>query len=187
MQFPAAEDIRDAASHAVFGKRLIQNNFRAVVAETIVDFALKPTWRHCSENWGGWDFQHTTGMRLEVKQSALRQSWKQAGSQGEPRFDIAARSGYWHEGINWIPKVARHADIYIFALHSVTDDNADHRDASQWRFYVVEASKLPPSSKTIGISRLRTLASAVEWQGLFEAIEGIRMGLVPLSMQSACL
>ncbi len=179
MEFPAVEEVRDYASHIVFGDRLIQNNFRAVVAEAIVDFALRPTWLHCSENWGSWDFQHTTGVRLEVKQSSIRQSWKQAAALirgAKPQFDIAARTGYWHQGTTWIEQKGRHAHIYVFALHSITDDTADHRDALQWKFYIVAAPSLPPT-KTISLSTLKGLSQEVGWHHLFEEVEAARIGL----------
>jgi hypothetical protein len=78
MRMPTIEDVSHAAADLVFGKSLIQNNFRAVIAETIVGFALGADWSHCSDNWNSWDFEHKTGARLEVKQSARKQTWSKS-------------------------------------------------------------------------------------------------------------
>lgn len=75
MKPPVRETIRARASEVAFGSTIIQNNLRALVVEAIVDYALKPSWRWCSQDWSGWDFEHESGVRLEVKQSAARQTW----------------------------------------------------------------------------------------------------------------
>jgi hypothetical protein len=182
MPFPTAKEIRDAASSLAFGEPIIQNHLRALVVEAIIDFALKPTWRHCSGNWNGWDFEHQSGARLEVKQSALRQSWTQPATPGEMRFDIAPRTGYF-EGATWVPNDGRNAHIYVFATHKITDETADQRDPSQWRFYIVETTKLP-SSKTVGIPALRALSSEVVWGDLFNGVERLRARLGPVGEKS---
>ena len=178
MESPTVQEVRDAASHIAFGRPKIQNNLRAIVVEVIVDFALRPDWKHCSEDWNSWDFEHTSGARLEVKQTAFRQSWKSPPSPKERRFDIAPRTGYWHEGTTWTDKIGRHAHIYVFAVHPIEDDTVDHRDPSQWRFYVLETSKLPPlPQKSIGLATVKAKGKEVDWQGLLHAVEEIRKRL----------
>ena len=171
-RLPTIHEVRDAVSQSAFGAPLIQNNLRALVVETIVEFALAPNWKRCGADWSGWDFQHLDGMRLEVKQSARRQTWASPKFPAPPRFDIAERTGYY-EGPTWIAKPGRPAQIYIFALHEVIDETADHRDALQWSFYVVPAGKLP-ATKSLSASAVEALSTAVRFSGLSAAVEAQR-------------
>ncbi|MCB9997888.1 MAG: hypothetical protein H6871_02835 [Methylobacteriaceae bacterium] len=166
-------EVFDRVAKFAFGKPLIDNNFRGVVAEAIVGMTLPSGWRWCSESWGGWDFEHSDGTRLEVKQSAARQSWK-APSKGpsERRFDIAMRTGHWL-GEVWVDAPGRKAQIYVFAFHPLLHEAVDHRDPLQWEFYVVPAGQLP-SSKSITIKRLRTFAKALLFLELGTAVENLR-------------
>jgi hypothetical protein len=76
---PAA--IRAAAGYAAFGQPLIVNVLRGLVAETIVAEALSLEWTWCSTDYSAWDFIRSDGKRLEVKQSAARQSWAANGAK----------------------------------------------------------------------------------------------------------
>ena len=171
MTTPGSNEIRAKASARAFGDQVIQNDFRGIVAETIVESALGPDWRCCSGDWLGWDFEHCDQTRLEVKQSAARQTWPAPKGVSPPRFDIRTRAGYY-VGNEWHQKSGRHANIYVFAYHPVADASADHLDPKQWVFYVVPAERLPPS-KTIGLARITGLASATAWEGLFAAVEQV--------------
>lgn len=169
---PTVDEIRAKVCAAAFGSPLVVNNFRGLVAEMIVGAALDPEWTWCSADWRGWDFEHASGCRLEVKQSAARQTWAAPKKPSPPTFDIRERTGYY-EGADWIALAARHAHIYVFAHHPIIDDSADHRDPSQWRFAVVAADRLP-IGKTIGLRKIALLADAVPWSGLNAAVEHLR-------------
>ena len=124
------EEIAARAASVAFGKPLVMNVLRAIIIETIVDAALGAGWKWCSGDYNGWDFEHTDRTRLEVKQSAALQSWPTT-KESAAIFDIAPRAGYWVDGIRWVKETARHAHIYVFARHPVTDiARADHRDPS---------------------------------------------------------
>jgi hypothetical protein len=172
---PTPEAIRNAASQVAFSKRLIQNNFRAVIAEVIVGHALGADWKHCSADWYGWDFVHADGARLEVKQSARRQTWAAPIKKYVPRFDVRARTGYWEDGVKWIPKAGRHADIYVFAYHPIDDDSADHGDPLQWDFYVVAVAKLPAEAQTIGLPAIAAISPSFTWSQLSSVVEQARL------------
>jgi hypothetical protein len=178
---PTIDAIRDHVSRVAFGSPLVQNNLRALVVEAIIDSALSPTWRWVSKDWAGWDFEHVESrVRLEVKQSAARQTWKAPPKQKLPlpRFDVRERTGYWDDGATWVAQAGRLAQIYVFAHHPITDDTADHRDALQWRFHVVKASALPSTARTIGLSGLASLSPAqVGWADLFEDVEKQRIAI----------
>jgi hypothetical protein len=169
---PSVEQIRDSASTLAFGSRLVQNNLRSLVVEVIVGSALGLAWKHCSGDWNGWDFEHESGTRLEVKQSALLQTWKSPATTSVARvaFDIALRKGVY-KGATWTSFAGRNADIYVFSLHTEIDELADHRDPKQWRFYVVSAGKLPANQRRIGVAKLNQLVTPCGWSELAAAVE----------------
>jgi hypothetical protein len=171
----SAKTIAARAAEVCFGKPLITNINRGLIAELIVEAALPPDWRWCAADYAGHDFEHVDGTRLEVKQSAARQSWA-APASGVSRsvFDIASRAGHW-EGAVWIEAAGRRAQIYVFAHHPVEDLSADHRDPEQWRFYVVRAVDLP-DSKTLALSRVRALVDRCDFAGLKTEVERLRIG-----------
>lgn len=146
---------------------VMNNVYRADYVECLIALSLGPDWWLTWErgwDWAPWDCQHTSGVRLEVKQSAARQSWdhgeKLAPSRA-PRFDIAPRTGYWTEdGSRWVDSLGRPADVYVFAWHGEKRDGyVDHRDTSQWRFFVVAEPDLPKRGKSIGLTGLKALVS----------------------------
>src|SRR4051794_26736965 len=111
---PTADDIRAMASEIAYGKPLIENSYRGLIVEIIVREALGSEWRLCSADWGGWDLEHPSGCRLEVKQSAARQTWAAPKKPSPPRFDIEERTGYYCDGVTWMPHPGRPAHIYVF-------------------------------------------------------------------------
>ena len=152
-----------------YDQPIMSNLARPHYVERMIALGLGRDWKLVSANWSGWDIENTTGVRIEVKQSAARQVWTdRPSSQGRPSkgiFDIAPRTGYWAEdGSQWIDVPGRPADIYIFAWHPIErKSKADHRDASQWEFYVVHESELPEQQKTIGVTRIANIASPVSY------------------------
>lgn len=161
------------AADAAFGRPLVNNVLRAILAEAVVASALGEGWEWCSADWAECDFRHRDGTRLEVKQSAALQSWHHEGAKPwRSSFDIAERTGYYR-GSEWTEAPGRNADIYVFAHHPVTDGTADHREPAQWRFYVVAASALP-AQKTISLSVVARVAEAVDVAGLREAVKRAR-------------
>jgi hypothetical protein len=175
MMMPSPNDIRAAAATLAFGKPLVQNNLRGLVAEAIDRAALSPEWTWCSADWLGWDFEHVDGSHLEVKQSAARQSWAAPAKPSPPTFDIRARTGPLRRS-RMAPRGGP-AQIYVFAYHPVIDDLADHRDPGQWQFHVIRAERLPPT-KRIALTTIRTISSVILWPALSDAIEAARAAKV---------
>jgi hypothetical protein len=155
-------------SQVAFGKPLVTNVLRGHVAEAIIALALEPEWNWCSADYAGWDFERADGLRLEVKQSAAMQSWS-TGKPSKAIFDVAARTGYWESGTEWIAKAGRPAHLYVFAHHSIYGDDADHRDPSQWQFYVLPSGTLP-DVKQLGLATINTLTSAVPVAALADTV-----------------
>ena len=152
---PIAQAIFADLVATLFDVPIMGNRCRADYVERLVTIGLSRGFTLKSADWVGWDIEHETGFRIEVKQSAARQPWTDRLTRAERTapgsFDIAPRRGYWTEGgATWVPAPGRHADIHILAWHPVTDPAvADHRDAAQWRFFVVPTLDLPPDQKTI--------------------------------------
>ena len=64
----------------LFDTPLIQNQHRSTfVEEMIAPYLQASGWRHTGNNWGSFDFKHSDGTMLEVKQSAAQQTWSQVG------------------------------------------------------------------------------------------------------------
>ncbi len=170
------DDVIAKVSQVAFGKPLVTNVLRGHVAEAIIALALEPEWTWCSADYAGWDFERADGLRLEVKQSAAMQSWS-TGKPSKAIFDVAARTGYWEAGTEWIAMAGRPAHLYVFAHHGIYGDDADHRDPSQWQFYVTAARNLP-DVKQIGLSSITRLTSPVSVAALADKVRvtALQMG-----------
>ena len=141
-----------------YKERVMNNVHRSDYVEAIVALALKASGWMRKAPWDSWDFEHESGVRLEVKQSAAAQAWESAGSRSPARFDIAPRTGYWDEEGDWVAKRGRHANLYVFAWHGDDESTADHRDSRRWEFHVVAERDLP-ERKSIGLKALQNLTS----------------------------
>jgi hypothetical protein len=173
----------DMATMAIFGQPLVNNVHRAILAEAIIAAALGEPWRWCSGDWALCDFDHPDGTRLEVKQSATKQSWHKDGEiSARPSFDIASRKMAW-DGHGWVPSAGRNADIYVFAFHSVADAGADHREPSQWEFYVVPTTALP-ATKKITLTSLRGLVASVPYADLRSMVDDVHRRLLASTVTS---
>jgi hypothetical protein len=164
-------ELQERLTRALFSKPLIVNSFRGIVVEAIIALALEPEWQWMADGWGEVDFRNSDGVGLEVKQSAALQNWHEIGAKPcSPRFDIAARTGYWDANSRWHDKPGRNADVYVFAWNPETDRAmCDHRDPAQWEFYVIAARDLP-LQKSIGLAGLATRTEPVSFGNLKRAV-----------------
>jgi hypothetical protein len=153
-----AETIIHRLTERLYGSPIIRNDARGELVEEIVAVALEPDWQLCGTDWASCDLLHPARkLRMQVKQSAARQTWHKSGSRTpKPCFSISEKNGRWEEGDRWVEERSRNADIFVFAWHPVTDGSADHRDPHQWEFFVVPEKRLPRQS-SISLSRIRQL------------------------------
>lgn len=160
------EDTLHRLIDRLYGRPLIRNVLRGELVEQIILDALGRDWQP-ADDYASWDVEHRpSGTRIQIKQSAARQSWSDAASVAcVPRYSIGARHGYSTVTNRWSEARQRHAQIYIFAWHPRTDESADHRVASQWQFHVIGVDRLPPAA-SIGLSALAALAPATGIDGL---------------------
>ena len=172
--------MRRLAEH-VYDRPLINNVERADYVDCLVELVMRsadPRWR-LAESRDPWDLEHpTTGARLEVKQSSALQSWHRATPNSSPRFGIPPTDNYWWqcpegEFHALSTEKQRHADVYIFAWHGETDHAfADHRNVSQWQFFVVPEQELPPNQHSIGLNPLRRLVDPYDYSTLATKVTG---------------
>ncbi len=139
---------------------VMNNVHRSEYAEAIVALALKGSGWTRMKPWDGWDCEHESGLRLEVKQSAAAPTWGRMENRTFPRFDIAPRKGFWAKEETWVPlpEPGRLANIYVFAWHGEPRDTADQRDPARWEFFVILTRDLPAKQQTISLTRIRRLA-----------------------------
>ena len=169
MSNPLHDQIVNYMMERFYGNPIIANVWRGDYVENLIYFALGNLWELGSE-WNGWDLQNKSGVRLEVKQSAARQTWTAPGKFSTPSFSIAPKTGYSTTGADWIELPGRYADIYIFAWHPETDpETADHRRSDQWRFYVVPEIKLPDGQITSSLNPIKELSEEVSYDHLADA------------------
>ena len=147
---------------------LINNVERGTYVEHMIALALKELQWGLTWPWGPWDLEHQDRARIEVKQSAARQTWhKRSDPPSQGRFGIKKPSeGYeLEDGTRIETPRHRHADLYVFAWHPEKDLRiADHRRPDQWEFFVVAESRLPPfpdpppkNPTTIGLNGLNAV------------------------------
>ena len=77
----------------LFGSPLLRNSIRGELVEEMVAQALEPEWALCADDWGACDLKQVSGpLRIQVKQSAARQSWHADNSP----LEISAGLCIWH-------------------------------------------------------------------------------------------
>ena len=180
-EFVAQRQIHDLVVQRVvehvFDRPLINNVERGSYIECFVELAMKgadPRW--ClTTTWDSWDIEHhASGARIEVKQSSALQSWhtRATGAKGtRGSFGIEPHDNYWWgcpdgEYHTMPTDLHRYADVYIFAWHREPDRIfADHRQASQWQFFVVSEHRLP-DQKSISLNPLRDLVEPCDYRTL---------------------
>ena len=150
----------------MFDRPVMSNLARPHFVERLLVRALGDGWYHVGADWSGWDLEHPSRARIEVKQSAKRQSWgnrpSRIGRPTKPIFDIKERTGYFADGgTRWVKTPGRPADLYVFAWHDGYDPEAsvDHRNREQWTFYLLSECDLPSGRKTVGLSTLVALGA----------------------------
>jgi hypothetical protein len=160
-------------AHRLFGQPILRNDLRGELVEEIVAMALEPEWQGCGSDWGACDLvRPADGLRIQVKQSAALQSWTLPdGPKPRPCFSIASKTGRY-EGSTWIAGVGRNAEIFVFGWHDRCDEGADHREPSQWQFFVVAERDLP-DQKSISLSSLRRLARLLPFGELAAEVRGV--------------
>lgn len=167
-----AREIIDDIVRELYQTGVLSNLTRPLYIEKLLVRLLGNEWRHVGGDWSGWDVENVRSKaRLEVKQSAARQTWTDGpdrkGKPTNPIFDIDERSGYFIDGSKWVASPGRPADLYVFAWNQkfLPKEEVDHTDPEQWEFYILAESQLPKGQKTIGLNSLKRLHPIVADHG----------------------
>jgi hypothetical protein len=145
----------------VFDQPRIMNTYRGAFIEAMLEPHLAQAGWDYHSDYGGWDFEHAGGAKLEVKQAAWLQTWddelRPPPAKRRISFDIAARTGWWDAASKWIPNAGRHAHLYVFGYHGQITE-CDQRRPDQWEFFTVPTAELDgklPTQKKVSLKWLR--------------------------------
>jgi len=139
---------------------LVANTTRGQLAEFIVGVALDAL-PPLANAWESYDLKTPTGIRVEVKASGLRQSWRQ-DRVSSPRFSVRPALAWDPQELTWSALPERNSDVYVFALHEeVAINRTDPLDLRQWSFRALATRNIDHhlgAQRTVGVSRLASLA-----------------------------
>ena len=163
----------------LYNGQIIDNVDRGVYVQYMIELALQeldPAWE-CMPGWSMWDLEHKgSGARIEVKQSAKRQTWSEGleSLPSAPSFRIAPTKRWDPKVRQYVGEPQRWADLYMFAYHPKYDEDvADHRLPDQWEFYLLPEQEMPPAQKSIGLNPVRTKGQSCRFGAL--AVEVTRL------------
>lgn len=139
---------------------LVGNALRGIVAEFLVARAVGAA-EGIRNEWDSYDVTAPSGLHIEVKSAAYLQSWAQR-KESVISFDVRETLAWDEETSTFAPESARcrQSHLYVFALlaHRIKA-TLDPLDASQWEFYLLEASTL---NERVGKQRRVSLSRVLE-------------------------
>lgn len=153
---------------------ILSNVTRGRFAEFIVLTAVGINSTKVRNEWDAFDIETENGIRIEVKSAAYIQSWGQKDFS-TISFSIK-KSKHWDTNNGTSKdKPKRHADLYIFCLLKMKDQNIiDPLKLEQWEFYILPTFRLDNyqrSQTSITLHSLLKLTEAVNYAGLKNKIE----------------
>jgi hypothetical protein len=124
---------------------LNSNVLRGVLAEFLVEQALKNTDDITLRNpWGDFDVEYK-GKKIEVKSCSYLQDWDQNKLSTVKWSGLKAKGIYWNDAVATSDEkeASYKADIYVLALlHHKEAETLDILDLDQWSFYVLTKDQL---------------------------------------------
>jgi len=124
---------------------LNSNVLRGVLAEFLVEQALKDTDDILLRNpWGDFDVEYK-GKKIEVKSCSYLQDWDQNKLSTVKWSGLKAKGIYWNDAVATSDEkeASYKADIYVLALlHHKEAETLDILDLDQWSFYVLTKDQL---------------------------------------------
>lgn len=144
----SVDKIRTRMMDGLFSQDLMDNTFRGIWCEYMVAEALGPECKTVGAGWHAWDLQigenqqdYPDRIRIQVKNSARLQPWnKPTLKETNCAFQLTWRKRpyYFQEYNKRVPcePFGFLCDVYVLCWHNEVE-HADHRDLSQWRFFVV--------------------------------------------------
>ena len=153
---------------------ILSNATRGRLAEFIVATAANIDIKQIRDEWGAFDLETPSGIKIEVKSAAYLQSWEQK-KLSNISFSIKT-SAPWNWEIDKRSNIAiRSADVYVFCLlHHSDKITVNPLDMNQWEFFVLsteEINNYTRSQHSITINSLRKLTNAVNYSKLEPEVE----------------
>ena len=156
---------------------LNSNVLRGVLAEFLVEQALKDTDDISLRNpWGDFDVEYK-GKKIEVKSCSYLQDWDQNKLSTVKWSGLKAKGIYWNDAVatNDEKEASYKADIYVLALlHHKETKTLDILDLDQWSFYVLTKDQLQDISNdgsSVSLSRVqKSVICPVIFKALKESI-----------------
>jgi len=140
---------------------LNSNVLRGVLAEFLLECALKDdVTKELRNPWGDFDVLYQ-GKKIEVKCSSYLQDWNQHKLSTIRWSGLKASDLYWSSAESK-PKRSKEksykSDIYVLAfVHHIYTDTLNLLDLNQWSFFVLSREEVKQMSKdgnSISLSRL---------------------------------
>jgi hypothetical protein len=155
---------------------ILTNSLRGIFAEFLVGAALGSLNQSRIE-WDAFDLQFND-KKIEVKSAAYIQAWY-SGKPSKISYNIGAKKEYDYKSNKYSSAAARNADLYVFCLlKEKNPESINPLDTSQWEFYVVLTDELNnhfPNQKTITLSSLKRIATAISYRDLSEVINNLEL------------
>lgn len=141
---------------------LVSNATRGRFAEFIVGAALGVDFARVRDEWKAWDLETPSGIRVEVKSAAYRQSWHQE-KPSKISFSIKAAHA-WDSDTSLVGETRERAsDVYVFCLLEHHDPaTIDPLVLDQWRFWVVATKAIDEYMRSAHSITLPSLRGLVE-------------------------
>ncbi len=134
----------------VFAHRILENSFRGYWCEYMIAEALGPTVRAVGLGWNAWDLQigddkseFPDRIRIQVKNSAARQSWHtQSSPISKSVFHLSYRKRpFYFEDQNpgvHCEEIGFMCELFVLCFHDGEDiDSVDQREPGEWKFYLL--------------------------------------------------
>ena len=153
---------------------IMDNTLRGLFAEWLVAVAVGSADDFRVE-WGSYDLETPTGIKLEVKSSGYIQSWHQK-RLSRISFNIKETLSWSPDTNEFEDEKNRPAEVYVFCVLKWKDKiTIRPLDVSQWRFYVISTKAINlklGGQKTVSLGRLEEIGLIpLEYHQLKEAIE----------------
>jgi hypothetical protein len=160
---------------------ILSNATRGRLAEFIVATATGIDITEVRDEWGAFDLETHSGIKIEVKSAAYLQSWEQKQLS---KISFSTKlSMPWDYEIDKRSTVAkRSADVYVFCLlHHDNKQTVDPLNLDHWEFYVLATDQLnnyTRSQHSITLKSLQHLTNAAVYGQLNEKINNAFVGVI---------
>ena len=165
---------------------LVSNATRGVLAEFLVAKALGLAPDAVRSEWDSYDIDTAGGIKVEVKSSALIQSWFQK-SYSRVQFSVKPSLGWTSETNRQESQARRHADVYVLAfLFHKDQPTIDPMNLNQWKFFVLSRQFLDTRTRSQHSITLPSLEKlGFEMHSYSELATAVRRACAPNGLRNS--